>query len=154
LKRAPALAIWTAPPSREDLLDALETVNPERVVLFGVNPDTDSVQGFLKRFGGVIKHVLNSKNGQTTSEALCGVMAHSPETINAALQWMVARGHIRITGDENGHLMLTAGGQEDRDAFAATSTQLAQRIQEAAGFRAYFRRADAQSLLMSDTAPE
>ena len=71
LHPAHTLAIWSAPPSHDDLQAVLDYVNPAQVILFGVLPNTDSVQGFLQRFGGLIKNALNKQRRRNDSFGPC-----------------------------------------------------------------------------------
>ena len=89
LSPSSVLMIWTLPPDAESVQYALKTVNPETVILFGVDPMADSVQGFLQRFGGIIKHALNAHAGTVTWTQLAGLTAHSIATMRVALNWMV-----------------------------------------------------------------
>ncbi|GAB4322204.1 MAG: hypothetical protein Kow00117_11150 [Phototrophicales bacterium] len=146
LHPAEALAIWTAPPDQQTLHQALNQVNPARIILFGVDPKCDSVQIFLKRFAGAIKHVLNAKGGCVQWDELAGVMAHRKETVQAGLDWMLARGHINIM-DDNGERVCLAAGENISPGGATSTAKLASLLQETKAYRAYFRRADASVLL-------
>ncbi|MEQ8676811.1 MAG: single-stranded-DNA-specific exonuclease RecJ [Aggregatilineales bacterium] len=146
LTSSPVLVIWTTPPHLDDLQNALTRVNPTTVILFGLSPRMDSVNGFLQRFGGAIKHVVNTQNGETTINALCGVMAHHAATVRAGLRWMQIRGHITVT-ENDGVLTIQNGGQKDDSQKSSTTTTLTQRLSETAHFRAYFNRADKDSLV-------
>lgn len=147
LTPAPVLVVWSAPPGLAVLQDALHRVNPHTIVLFGVDPLADSVNGFLSRFGGAVKHTLNAKHGQTTLDALSGALAHDPATIRMGLVWMQTRGKITFI-ENDGTLHLTADDSHaDPDQKATTTAKLTQALQEAAHFRAYFRTADANSFL-------
>ena len=74
-------------------------------------------------------------------------MAHSNATIRTALDWMIARGHITIETDDGENITLIEGGESNKSVQTETTTQLAQQIQEAAAFRAHFRRADANTII-------
>ena len=87
-----SLVIWTLPPSQAILLNVLEQVNPRRIYLFGVEPTVDRPDQFLKRFVGLIKYALAKDNGVTSLQRLAAAMAHTPETIRAALKVLPALG--------------------------------------------------------------
>lgn len=143
---SPVLVIWTAPPHLDDLQHALTLVNPQTVILFGLTPRMDSVNGFLQRFAGAVKHVINNQNGETTIDALAGAMAHHATTIRAGLRWMQIRGHITFI--ENEGVLTIHNGEEKADSQkSATTTLLTQLLSETAHFRAFFNRADKNSLV-------
>ena len=147
LTASQALAIWTIPPSSDLLRQALEIVNPATVYLFGINPKIDSVQAFLHRFAGLVKHVLNNKDGKTTIQVLGGGMAQREATIRAGLQWMAARGHINIVKDENGELELANSEAQSSDNTTDSTVKLATLLRETAAFRGHYLRSDAESII-------
>jgi len=143
------LVIWTLPPDADSVQYALKAVNPETVILFGVDPTADSIQGFLKRFGGIIKHALNAHAGIVTWTQLAGLTAHSVATMRIALNWMITRGHVTIVAEDGDSLTLADGGTANDDDKAKTTAQLAIAIQEASSYRAYFKRADKATLIQT-----
>jgi hypothetical protein len=73
-------------------------------------------------------------------------MAHHAMTIRAGLRWMAIRGHITFT--ENDGVLTIRNGDEKADSQkSATTTMLTQLLSETAHFRAYFNRADKDSLV-------
>ena len=151
LRPAPTLVIWNTPPSAAEYRAALEIVNPAKVILFAFNPGTDAVQTFLQHFAGAIKFALNQRGGEVDLDELAAAVAHRPTTARAGLDWMAARGHIMIAQDK-GHLITLADGtgKEEKDKLSATTARLAELLKETANYRAYFKRADKDSLIQFD----
>jgi single-stranded-DNA-specific exonuclease len=147
LERGDTLVIWTAPPGRDVLQAALDAVNPGTVYLVGVDPGMDSVNGFLQRLAGLVKHTLNQREGRAALQKLAGATAQRESTVRAGLDWMAARGHVRLVDEVDGVLHLAAGDGRAVDDPAQTTTTLATRLKETAAYRAHFRRADPASLL-------
>jgi len=139
---AKTLVIWTSPPNPQVLADALHRVNPSHVVLFAINPHTDSVQGFLNRLGAIVKKALADGQQSLSLHEIGGQLSHTTETILAGLDWMQARGHITVQAIINDEVSLIEGGIKQPDAQTPTTTKLAHLIQESADYRGLFKKLD------------
>jgi single-stranded-DNA-specific exonuclease len=152
LPRADALAIWTAPPGPAELRAALERVIPVRVCLFGVDPDLDRPEPFTRRLVGLVKYALSAHGGRTTLSSLAAATAQREITVFAALEWLAARGDIRMQR-EGDNLVFLKGprrtGQEQ--PFEAEIARIRARLEallaETAAYRAFFRSADPDALV-------
>jgi single-stranded-DNA-specific exonuclease len=149
LERGETLALWTTPPSPGVFAAAMETVSPEKVYLFGIDPDLDEPEPFLTRLLGLVKYALRAKEGRARLSELAAAMAHRQFTVQLGLAWLEQKGYIRAEqrgeGDE---LELQAGG-EPGHALEDVGMGLRAALEETAAYRAYFRRADAGVLLQS-----
>jgi single-stranded-DNA-specific exonuclease len=149
LAPAPALAIWTVPPSPEELRLALETVHPQTVYLFAADPPLENTENFLARLTGLIKYAINHRDGQATYTGLAAATSQRLVTVQHGLNWLVSLGNVVLKKQESDLLWLAAGTSV-RDPggaarlFAETQTLLA----ETAAFRSHFQRADAGSLIV------
>jgi len=149
------LAIWTTPPSRAELQTALARTSPQIVYLFGIDPPTAQLAVFLKHLVGLVKYTINSKAGRTTLPALAAATAQRLAAIQLGLAWFQARGDLVITppgGSEqaNAELWLQSGDPSKAHAEEAAQihTRLKALLDETSAYRAYFARAEAESLLM------
>ena len=70
LEPAPSLAIWTTPPGPEELRAVLAQVNPQQVILFGIDPASATPEEFLKRLAGLVKYELNRVKAPRTETSL------------------------------------------------------------------------------------
>ncbi len=106
LRQAQTLVVWTPPPGPEELLAALATVQPEKVIFFGVGPQDLSVITFLRRLGGLTKYILSTAGGagggQTTIEALAAATAQRNDAIRYGLHWFAETGRIGVEIDSKG----------------------------------------------------
>ncbi|GAB4517374.1 MAG: hypothetical protein OHK0046_23880 [Anaerolineae bacterium] len=143
LTHAPTLVIWTAPPGTAELQQALEAVNPAKVVLIGLNPGTDSVQLFLQKFSGVVKHALGTMDGQVRLSTLAAAVAHREVTALAGLGWLAARGHIQYTLEDDQVQLRPGTGETQQSLLSETTARVATLLQETAAYRSYFRRTEA-----------
>lgn len=148
LLSAETLAIWTIPPGPEELARALETVSPRRVILFAHDPRLDTLQAFLSRLGGLVKHTLRARQGHAWLDELAAAAAHRNATLRLGLEWMQARGQIRITLSEAGDVHIEVASQAPSPDLEALTARLRQALQETAAYRAYYRTTDAQALLV------
>jgi single-stranded-DNA-specific exonuclease len=109
LEPARELAVWTAPPGPKELREALAHVRPERVYLFAVDPEADSPDAFVRRLAGLAKHALARRSGMTTTRELAAAMAGSEAAVQLGLDWLAARGDLRVHAAEDGSIRLAAG---------------------------------------------
>jgi len=142
------LVVWTPPPGPRVWEDALRRVKPERVYLFAVDPGLDTLDAFLRRLVGLVKHALSAYNGRLEWEALAAATGHRPETVRAGLQWLVASGSLSFVSKDAAAVVVKRGGRQDREASAAAQRELQELLRETSAYREHFRQADARLLLV------
>jgi single-stranded-DNA-specific exonuclease len=151
LAPADEFAIYTTPPSATELRAALEIVKPKKVYLFGVSPVAEKVDAFLARLTGLAKYVINQKGGKVTVGELAVVTGQREGTIRLGLEWLAAGGHISIQRDDETVLLSTGNG--DLNQYLQRELYLAVKgiLEETEAYRAHFQRAEAESLIDSDS---
>ena len=141
------LAIWTTPPGRAELDYVLEKVKPIKVILIGVSPSTDRLDRFLKRMIGLVKFSLKTKHGRVNLTELTAAMAHKEITVRVGIDWLSVQGYSsRYTSDGDEIIF----SNEDRRVSNETSMiteQLKTLLEETAAFRAFFTKADPDTLI-------
>jgi single-stranded-DNA-specific exonuclease len=147
LQPSEALAIWTAPPSPAELHHALGTVSPSKVYLFGLPPEAASPEGFLQRLAGLLKHALKASQGRTSLPALAAATAQRSNTVRLGLDWMAGRGHIRLLSQDGDQVVIAAGDGLPSPQLPEQEAQLRAALAETAAYRAYFLKADKDSLV-------
>jgi single-stranded-DNA-specific exonuclease len=147
LSGADTLVVWTVPPGPVELREALEAVAPERVVLFGVDPGLDALPAFLQRLGGLVKHVLRARNGETTLSTVAAKMAHGRSAVRLGLEWMAQQGQIEVSFGRSGRVELRAGRGAVGDRLDIVYARLRAQLEETAAYRAYFCHADTERLV-------
>jgi hypothetical protein len=152
LPPANGLAVWTAPPGPAELHAALARVAPARVYLFGLDPGLDRSDALIQRLAGLVKHSLRAYDGRTTLASLAAATAQREATVLAALEWLVARGSIRMEAGESGALHLEGiPAAEPKPLVEAEIVRARARFEallaETAAYRAFFRNADADTLV-------
>lgn len=150
LSPARALVVWTTPPGPAEWRAALERVAPEWVYLFAADPGLDQLDRFLERLAGLVKYALNVYGGRTHVSALATSLAHREATVRVGLAWLAAHGDIVLKDDGVGELHMTLGVKEVGDDLDRQTEVLRALLEETAAYRAYFRRADGQTLVSMD----
>jgi single-stranded-DNA-specific exonuclease len=148
LEPAPTLVIWTTPPGPAELAAALERVNPEELYLFAKDPGVDRAEVFLKRLVGLAKHSLAQKDGLASVAALAAATGQREATVRAGLSWLVARGDIAVSDQEEDLVRLV---EERGEANRAEVDKGAQRVREllaeTAAYRSHFATAEPERLI-------
>jgi single-stranded-DNA-specific exonuclease len=135
------LVVWTSPASPADLSSVLQRTHPQRVILFAVEPESQSLQAFLQRLAGLARHVLARPEHRTRLPQLAAAAAQRELTVLRGLEWLAAKGYLtlQIDGDE---AALEPGAQADPPAAALFLEQLNDLFAETKAYRAYYRRAE------------
>ncbi|MCR4405526.1 MAG: single-stranded-DNA-specific exonuclease RecJ [Anaerolineae bacterium] len=142
LSAGETLVIWSVPPGPDELQAVIKRVSPQRVILFATNPGMDEPMTFLQRLAGLVRHSLRVREGQTSLSALAAATAQRETTVQAGLQWLAAKGQVRIIAN-TGHQVTLAAGDGQRSAEVEHWLhRVVALLEETAAYRAYFARAD------------
>jgi hypothetical protein len=113
--------------------------------LYGETRVEDSIEPFLRRLAGLLKHDLRQRQGQVHLPALATACGQRLATVRKGIEWLAVRGQILIQTWE-GDSLLIAPGAGEKQAAPELETELRVLLSETAAYRAYFRRADAGQL--------
>ncbi len=133
LELADALVIWSLPPNRAVLLDALSRVLPSEVFVVGRQPGMDSGMPFLKRLAGLVKYTMANYGGVTDLDKLAAAMAHTTHTVKAGLERLNTLG-ITTTIDD-GRVTFTVDANEGNGTGIQADHKLERLLQETAAYR-------------------
>ena len=125
----------------------LELVQPEKVTLLAHDPGWDGPRLFLTRLAGLVKHVLQQKDGRLELAALAAKTAQRESTVRQGIAWLAARGQLVVQGEEDGVLLIVAGEGEVGAELAQLTTQIEALLAETAAYRKHFRQGEARALL-------
>ncbi len=146
LRPAQTLVIWTPPPSRRLLLDALERVQPQRVILADDQTPPQEVKDLLRQVAGLVKYARRQYPEGLPLETLAVASAQRVLTVELALGWWAARGQFSFTLE--GERVRFAPPHAPNPALQAeTAAALKTLVQETNAWRAHYRRLPAQTLL-------
>lgn len=135
---AKTLIIWTIPASRQELLSALDQVNPEKVLVFGIDPGLSDPRSLLERLAGLVKYTLNQKGGRTGLAELAAATAHRQTSLRLGLECLARQGQFSVIYLPDGQLQFSPNAQPDLKAAEAAATQLALDLQETSAYRTFF----------------
>ena len=141
------LVVWTIPPGRFELQQAIEQTNPKSVVLFANDPGMDQPETFLSRLAGLVKYALQHRAGKTNLQSLAAATAQRTSAVLAGLDWMQAKGMLRYATSESNEIELTASNSKDQEQAVLAEKRLITILRETAAFRSFYTRTDAESLV-------
>ena len=147
LSAVPTLAVWTVPPSRQNLLEAVEHSGAKRILFFGNDPGLDTPQSFLTRLAGLVRYCIHQRQGQTATAELAAATAQREATVEIGLQWLAAKGFITLIRQGQGRMQAAEGGKSWAADLPKIENQLKIILQETAAFRSYYLRADLNALV-------
>ncbi len=146
LAPAETLVIWTPPPSRRLLREALQRVRPRRVILADDGQTAPGVQALLRQIGGMAKYALGHNAGRLHLETLAVATAQPLLSVELSLVWWAARGAFSLTR-EGLEMRLLSPGQANPALQKETEMALKSLLQETRAWRGHYRRLPAPTLL-------
>lgn len=152
LGQAFTLVVWTAPPGPRELDAVLAEVSPRVVALCGVSILEDSIEPFLRRLAGLLKHDLRQRQGQVFLPGLAAACGQRLATVRQGIEWLAARGQISIQTWNGDDLTIVTGAGE-KQGVSELETTLHVLLSETAAYRAYFRRVDPRQLVRGRLSP-
>jgi single-stranded-DNA-specific exonuclease len=148
LRPAQTLIIYTAPCTPYALAQAVQQVDPLRVVLIGTNPPLTRADEIFRRLLELFRYVLARQAGSTTLRELAEAVAQPERVIRLALSYIQSAGVLTREEDQEGKIVLArlpshpANADGDPVLWAAFQSQVA----ETAAYRTFFRRATLEQL--------
>lgn len=143
------LVIWTTPPGRAELDYVLEKVKPTKVILIGVSPLTDRLDRFLKRLIGLVKFSLKNKHRIVNLTELTAAMAHKEITVRKGIDWLSVQGYIGRYSSGGDEIIFSNDHRRVSTETSMITDQLKTLLEETAAFRAFFIKADPDTLIYS-----
>ena len=144
------LAILTIPPGSNELQDVLTKVNPGRVYLFGIDPNMDVPEIFLKRLLGLLKFKIKASDGIVTISSLATATAQRLPAVYAGIDWLEAHGQIKIVSRDNEKIVVQQSGIKNINNFSSSTKFLNSSLVESAAFRRYYLKADKDHLMIRE----
>jgi len=147
LKPSPGLVIWNVPPGLSELRNLLTEVQPQQVVMIGVPSAVDQPDAFLTRLAGLIRFIINKRQGRTSIRDLAALTNQREATVRKGIEWWCARGEISYSEEPELSFSLKKCEAKDLAALTAIETDIVSLLQETAAFRSYFMRANTDQLI-------
>jgi len=147
LAPAPVLAIWTAPAAPELLRLALQTVRPERVILFAGLPVSDEPRAFLERLTGLVKYAAARREGRATWTGLAAATAQREAAVRLGLEWLQAKGQLVYQVEGDGLRLAAGDALANPLAVPELENGIRTVLAETHAYRQHFARADKDRLI-------
>ena len=144
---ADMLVIWSPPPGRFELTQALEQVHPEVVALFAVQVTSDTPQVFLNQLGGLVRHALRTRAGEISIVQFSGLLNQREETVRLGIRWLIARGFVRAIEMDDYTVVLAEAGVPDMETADEFEKAIRSLLEETAAFRSFYLRTNPNGLL-------
>jgi hypothetical protein len=101
LQPSNTLVVWTAPPSYDVFHETIYNVKPEKTIVFGIDPDMDDPNNFLSRLAGIVKFVINQRNGITCYSELAASTSQTIDAVIFGLEFLSKKGLIRYLANKD-----------------------------------------------------
>ena len=138
LRANETLIVWTAPPSAEIWSAALATVNPDRLILFGLRPQKARMGDFLARLAALVKYAVKRRDGKVELEALAAALGERERSVQAGLQVLRAMGKLGYAVGATGEYRLSLAEAAPGDQLAAQQKRLSLLLRETRAYRNYW----------------
>jgi single-stranded-DNA-specific exonuclease len=150
VRPAAHLVIWGAPPGREELQAVLFSTQPEHVYLCAHRSPPDQPAELLNHLAGLLRYAITHKAGRASLAVLAANTGQRSAAIRSALNWLQARGSLRIEFLAEGDEILASPtrSQPLSEVVARHEAALTFILRETAAYRAYYHRAEPQDILV------
>lgn len=137
LRPADTLLVWTIPPDVATWRAALNTVAPQRVVLFAHEPAWRTPQALLEQVAGLAKYALRRRDGRLTLAELATRCAQPLATAQTCVDWLNTGSRLRFTPLDEDLWRIT---QADAGAPLTPDPRLGERLRQQMRETAAWRR--------------
>ena len=138
------LIIWTTPPSRLVLKQAINKVSPNEIIIACVNSPIYSLEDFIKSLLGLLKHL--KRTGKPYDPVRFSQALACPEdVIEVGLEWIHCHGEYNLA-DFNADL-LPPGSSISQPGFSDVDENLKHLLREINAYRSYFNKAHIRAIL-------
>lgn len=138
LRMSETLIVGTVPPSAEVWAAALATVNPERLVVFGLRPPTEKMRDFLARLAALVKYAVNQRDGTAGLEELAAALGERERSVQVGLQVLRAMGKLNLRLGAAGQYRLELADKAPSDQLKTLQNRLSLLLQETRAYRNYW----------------
>ncbi|MEW6650385.1 MAG: single-stranded-DNA-specific exonuclease RecJ [Chloroflexota bacterium] len=147
LSPAHTLVILQPPPSMEILRHALRMVQPKRIILCAAATGAETHLNFLERLSGMVRFVITKRSGLIEICKLAAALNQRETLVQAGIEWLAARGFIRILEETTQKVQVAEGGVPNETAASKAEARVESILEETLAFRQFYRRTDAGSII-------
>jgi len=138
------LIIWTAPPDKTVLSQAVKSVSPKQLVLIGVEPAISSLDDFIKHLLGLIKHQIRRDKAFDLTR-FAEVLSVPEDVVETGIEWLHQQGGYDLSRIHEGSLQ--PGPGSNLPDFPAVDKMLKHMLREVIAYRNYFKNAPIKAIL-------
>lgn len=146
LHKSKRLIIWTTPPSPTVFKQALDRVQPAKVIFLAVDPEVNSLRKFIVKLHGLLKFQLESNASSFDIQKAAQSIAVTPALIQVGLEWIHLHGDYDLSNFSSNSEILP-GLRENLAGFQQIDRKLKFLLREVAAYRSYFNTAQLETLL-------
>ena len=141
------LVIVTAPPNDAQLRQALEKVQPQRVILIGINPPIETLPDFLKLQWGLTEKVIQNTDGTVNINRFMERLGQPKIVVKLGLEYLQAMGKITVDFGARTRLEIGTGTNQQASDVETIEKRLRAAWEEVEAYRRYLQRVDAYQLI-------
>jgi hypothetical protein len=139
------LVIWTTPPSPIIFQQALNSVSPERVILFAIDPMPQVTRTIIEAILGLLRHLRDSGKSYDI-DLFSQSIAQTSALIKIGLEWIHHHGDYDLSQLAAQNL-INPGSGKPLPGFQAIDGKFSLLLSEINAYRLYFRNAGHDYLL-------
>lgn len=115
LHEARTLIVWTQPPDILTWRVALNTVQPEQLILFGQQPPITTAKALITQLIGMAKYANSKKSGIIYLSEMASFTAQSEQMIIATIKWINANSEIHFYHEEDDLYYIRMNSEMSKD---------------------------------------
>lgn len=144
LSRHDRLIVWTTPPSRLVLKQAVNKVSPTEIIIAGVSSPIYSLEGFIKALLGLLKHLKRTGKPYDPTR-FSQALACPEDVLEVGLEWIQCHGEHNLA--EFNADLLPSASSISQPGFSEVDKKLKHLLREVNAYRSYFTKAHIRAIL-------
>lgn len=145
LQPADLLIIWHCPPDDQTLQAAINLVSPKKIIIFGIDPQTDDEDTLIKQVAGRLKYAQNHQKNISIND-LAGMLCQTNAVILKILKLIQNKGWFSFQIMPNGLVNFTTDHNPNNTLDVDIET-LQRQLNEIRAYRDFFKKSKLDHLL-------
>jgi len=146
LIQSEVLVIWTTPPSRMVMDEVIRRVNPQKLIIFGIDPGLTDWKAYIKVVAGLVKFALAKQSGETTLSEIASASAAESNTALTAIHYWEAKGAFDAELRDNLIQFSRPSSKSNFESLTIYEEVLIDLLAETRAFRNFFKSAKLENL--------
>lgn len=146
LIQSEVLVIWTTPPSRMVMDEVIRRVNPQKLIIFGIDPGLTDWKAYIKVVAGLVKYALAKQSGETTLSEIAAASAAESNTALTAIHYWEAKGAFDAELKDNLIQFSRPSSKSNFESLTIYEEVLIDLLAETRAFRNFFKSAKLENL--------